>query len=264
MLLVHSPMQNREDLVGQPNTSGQSHCLWMVDDDMQLCRLIQTFYEREGWTFRSFNAARLFELALLESRPDVAILDLMLPGKTGLELLEGMRRSGFSFPVLMLSAMGSPSDRVVGLEAGANDYVAKPFLCRELHLRILKMLDSSKIEPTAAKSSHPAAASYQWGSVVFEVDSRQLVCGELCKSLSRGDAALLEALCTASGPISRQELLSASGSLVDIPESRTIDVRIFRLRKVLKELSNGNDLIATIRGKGYQLTQLPLAIPRPE
>ena len=261
---MHSPMQNRRDLLGQPSNGGESHCLWMVDDDIQLCRMIQTFYEREGWIFRSFNTARLFELALLESQPDVAILDLMLPGKTGLELLQGMRRSGFSFPVLMLSAMGSPSDRVVGLEAGANDYVAKPFLCRELHLRIHKMLDSSKIELTAAKSSHPAAASYQWERVVFEVESRLLVCGELCKSLSRGDAALLEALCTANGPISRQELLSACGSLVDIPESRTIDVRIFRLRRVLKELSNGNDLIATVRGKGYQLTQLPLAIPRPE
>jgi DNA-binding response OmpR family regulator len=236
----------------------------MLDDDMQLCRMIQTFFEREGWMFRSFHTARMFELALLDSRPDVAILDLMLPGKTGLELLEGLRLSGFRFPVLMLSAMGSPSDRVVGLEAGANDYMAKPFLCRELHLRILKMLDCSKMEPTATKPSHPAAASYQWGRVVFEVDSRRLVCDELSKSLSRGDAALLEALCTASGPISRQELLSASGSLVDTPESRTIDVRIFRLRRVLKELNDGNDLIVTIRGKGYQLTQLPLAIPRPE
>lgn len=253
-------MQNSEDLVGLAHTVAEPHCLWMLDDDVELCRMIETYFERLGWTFRSFHAARDFEFALLESSPEAAIVDLMLPGKTGLELVQSLQVSGFHFPVLMLSAMGSPSDRVVGLEAGANDYLAKPFLCRELQLRIVKMLDIRRRDATASLPLRPAAARYQWERLVFEVGSRRLVSGDLCEPLSRGDAALLEALCTAGGPISRQALLRATGSLVETSESRTIDVRIFRLRGLLKKLNDGEDLIRSVRGRGYQIAQPPALI----
>ena len=256
-------MENSEELVGLSPNVDQHHCLWMLDDDVKLCRMVESYFKRQGWTFRSFHDTRDFEIALLESSPEAAIVDLMLPGKNGVQFLRSLQASGFHFPVLMLSAMGSPSDRVVGLEAGANDYMAKPFLCRELQLRIIKMLEIRCTEPTPSRPSRPAAASYQWGRLVFDVGSRRLVTGDLCESLSRGDAVLLEALCSAGGPISRQALLRVTGSLVEPSESRTIDVRISRLRGLLKKLNDGEDLIRSVRGRGYQIAQPPAVIQLP-
>ncbi|MFN7230157.1 MAG: response regulator transcription factor [Synechococcaceae cyanobacterium] len=242
---------------------GETHTIWMLDDDVELCRMLSLFFGRLGWPFRAFYATRDFEHALLESSPDVAILDLMLPGKTGLQLLAGVRAAGFRFPVVMLSAMGSPSDRVAGLEAGANDYLPKPFLCRELHLRIVQMLSTRLPEPAQTAGAGPRPAGFRWGPLVFELGERRLVCGHLIEPLSRGDAALLLALCTAVGPTSRADLLKASGSLVDTPESRTIDVRLSRLRGLLRKLNNGDELIVAVRGKGYQLSHAPEELSQP-
>lgn len=165
--------------------------------------LLEQFGQR-GWTARHLNHPRELEKALNETVPDLLVLDELLPAQRGTDVLARLRLNHPYLPVLMLSALGAPRDRVAGLEAGANDYLGKPFLFRELQL-----------------------------------------------------------LCSRAGAVvSRQELGQASGSLVDVEQSRSIDVRLSRLRRLLEELQPEGTMIETVRGQGYRLVapvqRLPL------
>jgi DNA-binding response OmpR family regulator len=151
----------------------------------------------------------------------------------------------------MLSALGAPRDRIAGLEAGANDYLGKPFLFRELQLRVEQLLRSAAQAPAPLPDQ-----AWQLGEL--RLDPERLWLGHadgIGQELSRGDVALLQLLCNRAGEVvSRQELGQASGSLVDAQQSRSIDVRLSRLRRLLLELHPGDQMIETVRGQGYRLT----------
>jgi len=117
-----------------------SPSIWILDDDEALCSLLMSRFEALGWSSTSFHRPRSFELALATGAPSLLLLDEMLPERRGVDLLSGLRLQGHRFPVVMLSALQSPEDRIAGLEAGADDYMGKPFSFRELQLRIERLL----------------------------------------------------------------------------------------------------------------------------
>ncbi len=234
--------------------------IWILEDDAALCALLSQRFEALGLSLRVFPEPRGLERALAWDRPDLLVLDGMLPGRSGTELLAGLRQQGHRFPVLMLSALRSAGDRIAGLEAGADDYMGKPFEFRELQLRIERLLSLS-IEPVAFPP--PPHDTFLIGSLRFEAAQAELRTPEGSVSrISRGDAALLQALCRRPGEVvGRQSLARVSGSLVDPSLSRSIDVRLGRLRRLLCTLlPEAGEVIETCRGEGYRLL-LPVTRP---
>lgn len=229
--------------------------IWILDDDEAMCALLTRQCEKVGWHGISFHHPKSFLLACKTSRPDLLVLDQLLPGKNGLDVLAKLRQDGHSFPVLILSALGAPNDRIAGLEAGADDYLSKPFQFRELQLRIERLLRpqstvSGFIPPPSHYNGH-----FQLGPLHFEAGGQHRLRAPMGEwhRLSRGDGALLLAFCLHPGVVlTRHHLLQATGSLVNPGESRTIDVRLSRLRRLVRELT-GNDLILPVRGQGYKL-----------
>jgi DNA-binding response OmpR family regulator len=231
--------------------------IWILDDDVELGGLLLEQFGQRGWTARHLGHPHELEEALNEAVPDLLVLDELLPAQRGTDVLARLRREHPHLPVLMLSALGAPRDRVAGLEAGANDYLGKPFLFRELQLRVEQLL-------RPAQANQLPAQAWQLGKL--QLDPQRLWLGQrngAGQELSRGDVALLQLLCSRAGEVvSRQELGLASGSLVDVEQSRSIDVRLSRLRRLLEELQPENTMIETVRGQGYRLVapvqRLPL------
>ena len=237
--------------------------IWVLDDDERFCTLLSSRFHSLGWQSKIFHQPRGFLTALATETPGLLVLDEMLPDRRGVDLLSGLRLQGHRFPVVMLSALQSPEDRIAGLEAGADDYLGKPFSFRELQLRIERLL---AIETGAldARVPPPAQECFRLGAVHFDGLRAQLtaVDGTVTR-LSRGDAALLQALVRRPGEVvGRQTLARISGSLVDVSHSRSIDVRLSRLRRLLEDLLQQGDAIEAIRGQGYRL-QAPVEAAEP-
>ncbi|MEB3184705.1 MAG: response regulator transcription factor [Cyanobacteriota bacterium] len=230
--------------------------VWILDDDAELCQMLEEILQGCGWTPRSFHEPRSFEAALGEASPDLLVLDKMLPRKPGTQVLAGLRQAGHRFPVLMLSALGAPTDRVQGLEMGADDYLAKPFLPRELELRIEILLRQA--EGPWPQRQHQG--DFRIADLHFQPTRQQLSAADgRSERLSRGDVALLLAFCQAPGLVlNRDHLAQACGTLVDPDQSRSLDVRISKLRRLFSELSalpsGPSGPIETVRGRGYRLT----------
>lgn len=245
----------------------RAHRLWILEDDAELCQLLAERCTRRGWQLEPFHQPRALEQALQDSTPDLLLLDQMLPLKSGLEVLDGLRRQGHRFPVLMLSALNASSDRIAGLEHGADDYVGKPFVFRELQLRIERLL-RDQAQPGNSDpmrdATTPVEASCFWiGDLLFNPQELWMRApdGALIR-LTRGDTALLLALCREPDAVlSRQTLAKASGSLVDVSQSRTIDVRMSRLRRTLQDLQPDTTLLEARRGLGYRLHGVRRADP---
>lgn len=234
--------------------------IWLLEDDGALCALLRQRLEALGLALRIFPEPRALEEALLRDRPDLLVLDGMLPGRSGTEVLAGLRQQGHRFPVLMLSALRSAGDRIAGLEAGADDYMGKPFEFRELQLRIERLLS---LGSGPAAFPPPPLDSLLIGSLRFDAALAELQSADgRVSRISRGDAALLQALCHRPGEVvGRQSLARVSGSLVDPSHSRSIDVRLGRLRRLLRTLlPEAGEVIETCRGEGYRLL-LPVRRP---
>jgi DNA-binding response OmpR family regulator len=226
--------------------------LWILEDDEQLCTLLQEQCQGMGWELQTFHTPRTLESALDNGSPDLLLLDQLLPEKLGTDVLGRLRQGGHRFPVLMLSALGAPSDRIMGLEAGADDYLGKPFLFRELQLRVERLLQN---RPPTDQTQLPEDRAYRIGPLLFAPHQLQIhdSAGDP-QRLTRGDAALLQTFCRHPGQVlSRAQLGKASGSLVDPRSSRSIDMRISRLRRLLSDLQNGEEVIESVRGQGYRL-----------
>jgi two-component system response regulator CpxR len=223
----------------------------IVDDDRELCALLTEYLSQEGFEVSAVHdgtaaLARLSDAGT--ARPDAIILDVMMPGRDGLETLRELRarRAHHPIPVIMLSARGEPVDRVIGLELGADDYLAKPFLPRELLARLRARLR------TPAPATHEAAVEI--GALrLIASDRRAWVDGaELV--LTGAEFSLLLALATRAGQIVDKALLTREGLGREIERfDRSVDVHVSRLRRKLAELSGRAPRIEAIRGQGYQL-----------
>lgn len=226
--------------------------IWVLDDDRELLAMLEERFSRCGWQGRSFDSSEHLERALSDEMPHVLVLDRLLPDQPGTHVLERLRHQGHRFPVLMLSALGSADERIEGLETGADDYLAKPFLWRELQLRLERLLDYRRdLTP-----QRPPEQRFEIEGVIFDPAALELQGPDgTTSSLSRGDASLLSFLCLSPGiAFERDQLCQATGSLVDASSSRSIDVRISKLRKLLNGCRRGSGrMIESVRGRGYRL-----------
>jgi len=219
-----------------------------VDDDTELCALLGEFLKREGFAVDcEHEGTRGLEHAS-QSGVDLVVLDVMLPGMDGFEILRRLREKS-KVPVMMLTARGEDVDRIVGLELGADDYLPKPFNPRELAARIRAIL--RRYEPRA-----PAASKrIEVNGVALDPASREVSSRGRRVELTTFEFDILEMLMRAAGRVlSRDALMENFYNRKATPFDRSIDMHISHLRKKLEQ---GDTLIKTIRGVGYQFCRTP-------
>ena len=227
--------------------------LLVVDDDARLRDLLQRFLAEQGFRVTAVADAAAARRALGAMMFDLVVLDVMMPGESGLSFADSLRREGNEVPILMLTARGAPEDRIAGLEHGVDDYLAKPFDPRELALRIRTIL--RRAAPPAPTQALPAAP-VQLGSRWFDVERAELRGPEGVVRLTGGEAALLQALARRAGEVlSREEIGAALGT----PEAgeRAIDVQVTRLRRKVEADPREPRFIQTVRHRGYVLRPGP-------
>jgi len=232
----------------------QPHIL-VVDDDREIRELVTRYLSKHGLRARAAANGREMRRALDDWSIDLIVLDLMLPGEDGLSLCRRLRADS-NIPVIMLTAMGEETDRIVGLEMGADDYLAKPFNPRELLARIKAVLRRAE----GGQAGRPDSAG-QPNRCVFagwrlDLDRRELVSPQdVLVPLSAGEYDLLAAfVARPQRVLSRDQLLDLARGREAQPFDRAIDVQVSRLRRKI-EADPGNPVfIKTVRGGGYMFT----------
>jgi len=225
--------------------------LLVVDDDREIRDLLARFLEKHGFRVTAARDGRELRRLWPGSRFALAVLDLMLPGEDGLSLLRFIREEGRT-PVVMLTAMGEETDRIVGLELGADDYVAKPFNPRELLARIRAVL--RRVE-AAAGQAEPRAATFRFAGWTLETARRRLVSPAGVEvPLTGGEYELLAVLAERAGRVlTREMLMDLLHGRAAGPFDRAIDVAVSRVRRKLDDDGKNPTLIKTVRGGGYVL-----------
>jgi len=221
----------------------------IVDDDAEIRTLLRDYLERNGLRATAVADGRAMRAALDSGRYDLVVLDLMLPGENGLALCRELRAHS-SLPVIMLTARGEETDRIIGLEMGADDYLPKPFNPRELLARIKAVLRRAQALPAADASEARRLRFTGW---TLEVARRQLVSPDgVVVPLSGGEYRLLRIfLDRPQRVLSRDQLLDLTRGREALPFDRSIDVQVGRLRRRLAD--EAATLIQTVRGEGYVL-----------
>jgi two-component system phosphate regulon response regulator OmpR len=215
--------------------------LLVIDDDTRLRKLLGKFIGENGYRVTLAASATDARAKLRSMAFDLIVSDIMMPGETGLELTQGLRRDS-AVPILLLTAMGEAGDRIRGLEVGADDYLPKPFEPRELLLRIQSILRRVPPESTALNE-------LSFGPLRFDQARRVLRRGPEEIRLTEAESALLSTLAQHAGkPVSR-ETLGGGGD----ESGRAVDVQIARLRRKLERDPRFPRYLQTVRGLGYML-----------
>lgn len=226
--------------------------LLVVDDDPGLRELLQAYLSAQGFAVETVADGLAMEKYLQQHAVDLVILDLMLPGEDGLALARKLRVRG-ALPIIMLSARGDDVDRIIGLEVGADDYLAKPFNPRELLARIRAVLRRN--EEGAQKSTGAEHAAYYFGSFRLDLNTHSLAKDGAEIALTAGEFNLLQIF--ASHPnkvLSRDQLMDLMKGYERSPFDRSIDIRITRLRRKLEHDPAAPEYIRTVWGEGYMFT----------
>ncbi len=225
----------------------------IVDDHREVRDLVSRALGKEGFRVSAVGDGRGMRKALADSRIDLILLDLMLPGEDGLSLCRGLRAHS-DIPIIMLTAKGDEVDRVIGLEMGADDYLAKPFGSRELIARIRAVLRRGAREPEHGEAAQPKR--YHFDRWTLDTGARELLRDDgVSISLSTGEFDLLLAL--AERPqrvLSREQLLDLARGRSAHLFDRSIDTQISRLRKKIEEDPGEPKIIKTVWGGGYALS----------
>jgi two-component system OmpR family response regulator len=225
--------------------------LLVVDDDKALRKLLGDYLGENGYEVVLVGDGEAMRQELARTAFDLIILDLMLPGEDGLTLCRDMRVRS-SVPILMLTARGDELDRIIGLEMGADDYLAKPFNPRELLARIRNILRRSQESP----GTGAAPRQLIFAGWTLDLSARHLIDADgIVNPLSNGEFKLLQALAEHPRTIlSRDQLMDVLSGREALPYDRTIDVMISRLRRCLRDDARDPLLIRTIRNEGYMLS----------
>jgi len=220
----------------------ETNHILVVDDDARLRRLLQRYLTENGYLVTTAGSAEEARAQLRSLAFDLLVVDVMMPGEDGFSLTQSIRKTS-DVPILILTARGEATDRITGLESGADDYLAKPFEPRELSLRIEKILRRQR--PVRA-----AAGDIRMGAFSFNIERGELSRDNIAIKLTSGEAALLRVLADAPGAtFSRQDLsyrLSAG-------QERSIDVAVTRLRRKIETDPRMPRYLQTVRGIGYML-----------
>jgi two-component system, OmpR family, response regulator len=231
------------------------HKVLVVDDDAEIARLVASYLRQNGLGVRVAGAEEGMRQILAAERPDLLVLDLMLPGKDGLTIIKELRADPVTalLPVLMLTARAEDVDRVVGLELGADDYLTKPFLPRELLARVRAVLRRVPSDP-AAVGAGPNRYLLFGDWALDTVERRLLASGGLVSPVNPAEYALLRQLLDhPHRVVSRDELLQELSGRDAEAFDRTIDLRVSRLRRRLGDDAREPNYIQTIRNEGYVL-----------
>lgn len=215
----------------------------VVDDDRRLRDLLKKFLVENGYMVTTVEDAEQARARLKGLTFDLIVLDVMMPGESGLELTQSLRADD-DVPILLLSAMGEAIDRVAGFESGADDYLAKPFEPRELLLRIASILRRAGPPPQA-----PAAVRF--GEFVFDPAQAELRRGDELVRLTSGEAALMGVFAANPGVTLTRQRLSRESRLGG--NDRAVDVHIARLRRKVEADKKLPRYIQTVWGEGYVL-----------
>ena len=216
----------------------------LIDDDVELCSMLTEYLGRNGFRVKTAHRGDMGLKTALQRNWALILLDVMLPGMDGFEVLKRIRAES-PVNVLLLTARGEDVDRIVGLEIGADDYLPKPFNPRELLARMRAVL---RRNVTAANTQ---AAVLRVGDLELDSGARRAMSGEKRLELTDVEFGLLEALMRSPGKVvDREELSQAVLGRVFDPFDRSLDMHVSRLRR---KLGHGEDRVKTIRGVGYQL-----------
>lgn len=238
-------------------TPGQTQRILVVDDDFELRELLEKYFRENGYDVVTADAAPAMDRALERMSFDLIVLDLMLPGEDGLTIAKRLKQTS-NVPIIILSAQGSTLDRIVGLEVGADDYVAKldvgkedyvakPFNPRELLARVRAVLRRS--EDSAADID---VQKFAFGEFHLNPVNHQLTKNGQEIELTSGDFDLLYLLVQNPNQVlDRRRILMALAGSASAPVDRTVDVRITRLRSKIEPDPSSPTYIKTVWGKGY-------------
>jgi two-component system phosphate regulon response regulator OmpR len=229
--------------------SGEALIL-VVDDDVRLRELLSRYLGSNGFRVTTAENAADARDKLRFLQPDLLVLDVMMPGENGLSLTESLRSELNGTPILLLTARGAPEDRIAGFEAGADDYLGKPFDPRELLLRIRAML--RRVSTAPVTSAPEPAGPVRLGDKHFDTTRGELRGETGPIYLTGGEAALLSLLARkANEVLSREEIVEALG--MDEAGERAIDVQVTRLRRKIEADPREPRFLHTVRGRGYVL-----------
>ena len=229
-----------------PAPAADAHVL-VVDDDVRLRGLLSRYLAEQG--FRVTTAADAAEARdkMRVVQPDLLVLDVMMPGETGLDLTTALRRERADVPILLLTARGAPEDRIAGFESGADDYLGKPFEPYELVLRLRAMLRRTTPIPVVTQ-----AGPLRLGTLIFDVERAELQDGGVVVHLTGGEAALLQALGRRPNEVLSRETL-VDVLQMDETGERAIDVLVTRVRRKVEADPREPRFVHTVRGRGYVL-----------
>jgi DNA-binding response OmpR family regulator len=233
-------------------TSSNAPHVLVVDDDPALCELLSDYLGGNGFSVEAVGDGVAMRRAIADRMPDAVVLDLMLPGEDGLTLARELRGQS-EVPILMLSARGEEIDRVVGLEVGADDYLAKPFSPRELLARMRALLRRARPGSLAV----PASSQHRFGPFQLDTAAHRLLREGVDVRLTGAEFDLLRVF------VERPNRVLSRDMLVDLlkgydrdPFDRSIDIRVTRLRRKIENDPAAPAYIRTIRGEGYLFNPL--------
>jgi two-component system, OmpR family, phosphate regulon response regulator OmpR len=223
--------------------------LFVVEDDASLREMLSNYLEKQGVVVTSMTNAEELLKRIHRLRPDLVVLDVGLPGMSGLQACQKLRADGDRVPIILLTARSEEIDRVVGLEMGADDYLGKPFSARELLARIHAVLRRAVLIPGLPLNQQ---TPIRIGEFTFILAARSLQRGDEVRVLSTVEYALLAELVANPGvPVSRERLLSVSHGRSDTLLLRTVDTAIMRLRRLVEPEPAEPRFLQTVRGHGY-------------
>lgn len=220
----------------------------VLDDDQEMRGLLQRYLGGNGFAVRTVPDAKSLDRALAREAADVLILDLMMPDEDGLSVCRRLRAAGVDIPIVMLTAKGDPIDRILGLEMGADDYLPKPFMPRELLARIAAI--QRRRSPDA--HLHNGEGRVSFGPYVLDLGHMRLTRDGRDVDLSTREFVLLKVLVQHAGrPLSRAQIIDlAMGRDAEVTD-RAVDVQIVRLRKIIEADATQPQWIRTVWGHGY-------------
>jgi two-component system phosphate regulon response regulator OmpR len=221
--------------------------LLVVDDDARIRELLRRYLAGSGFRVTTAGDAAEARAKLASMEFDLVVLDVMMPGENGFDLTQSLRKTGplrqiGRTPILLLTAMAEPEDRITGLEHGADDYLSKPFEPRELVLRIRNILQR-------VPASAEVGRQRRFGAFRFDIERTELFRGEEPVHLTAAEAALLSSLMRRAGePVSREALADEAQFSGNV---RTVDVQMTRLRRKIERDPKFPRYVQTVRGTGY-------------
>ena len=216
----------------------------IVDDDKRILQLINDYLSKNNFRISTANNSLIAREKIENIEFDLIVLDIMMPGESGLKLTDSLKKNNFKTPILLLSALGNPDDRIKGLEIGANDYLTKPFEPKELLLRMKNLIKKNKYNKQKTKI-------VKFGPYTFNLKKEILKKNGKIFILTSSETKLLYILAKNDGkPIIRYNL----SKILNIPNtSRALDVQITRLRNKIENNKKFPTYIQTVRGRGYVL-----------